>query len=70
MGTDPPSRWEYRTLEPPRESTRKEARDPTDELNALGAEGWELVETIEYVGGGTKLLVLTRPVDAGSDADE
>ncbi|WP_218839150.1 DUF4177 domain-containing protein [Natronoarchaeum philippinense] len=45
----------------------KEADDPTDELNELGAEGWELVETIEYAGGGTKYLVFKRPAGAGDD---
>ena len=53
--------WEYETLRPPREGTKKEARDPKRQLNDLGAEGWELATTIEYVGGGTKLLVLKRP---------
>ena len=47
----------------------KEADDPTDELNELGAEGWELVETIEYAGGGTKYLVFKRPAGTG-DGDE
>lgn len=56
-----PSEWEYRSLRPPREPTQKEAKDPTEELNELGAEGWELVETIEYTGGGTKFLLLKRP---------
>lgn len=48
---------------PPRKETMKEADDPSAELAALGAEGWELAETIDYVGGGTKFLVLKRPVD-------
>lgn len=56
-------RWEYETLRPPREATKKEASDPKAELNALGEEGWELVETIEYTGGGTKYLVFKRPRD-------
>lgn len=58
-------RWEYETLRPPRESTKKEASDPKAELNALGEEGWELVETLEYTGGGTKYLVFKRPVETG-----
>ncbi len=56
--------WEYRSLRPPREETQKEASDPTDQLNELGADGWEFVGTIEYEGGGTKYLVLKRPLDA------
>jgi hypothetical protein len=59
--TDPSVRWEYRILEPPRESTQKEASDPTIALNELGADGWELVDTIDYTGGGTKFLVFKRP---------
>ena len=42
----------------------KEAKDPTERLNELGAEGWELVDTIDYTGGGTKYLLLKRPVEA------
>ncbi len=38
-----------------------EATDPKTELNELGADGWELVCTVEYAGGGTKYLVLKRP---------
>jgi len=67
-----PSEWEYRSLRPPREPTQKEAKDPTEELNDLGAEGWELVETIEYTGGGTKFLLLKRPAreDDGARQNE
>lgn len=54
--------WEYETLRPPTESTQKEAVDPEERLNELGAEGWELVGTVEYTGGGTKYLVFKRPV--------
>lgn len=60
------SGWEYETLRPPRGETRKEASDPKSQLNALGAEGWELVGTIDYTGGGTKFLVFKRPADAGA----
>lgn len=60
-----PTPWEYQTVRPERESTMKEARDPTDRLTDLGAEGWELVTTLDYVDGGTKFLVLKRP--AGRD---
>lgn len=69
MTDDRRTQWEYRSLRPPREPTQKEARDPTDRLNELGAEGWELVETIEYTGGGTKFLLFKRPADR-EDADE
>lgn len=54
--------WEYVTRRPPREATRKEAGDPEAELNDLGAEGWELAATVDYVGGGTKYLVFKRRV--------
>lgn len=53
--------WEYRTLRPERGATMLEAEDPEAALNELGAEGWELVETVEYVDGGTKFLVFKRP---------
>lgn len=56
--------WEYETLRPPRESTQKEATDPKQALDELGADGWELIDTIDYVGGGTKFLVLKRPRSA------
>lgn len=56
-----PIRWEYETLRPPREATKKETDDPKTELNDLGEDGWELVTTLEYVGGGTKYLVFKRP---------
>ncbi|WP_459194538.1 DUF4177 domain-containing protein [Halosimplex sp. J119] len=60
-----PVRWEYETLRPPRDETRKEADDPQAELNELGAEGWELAATVDYEGGGTKYLVFKRPARAG-----
>lgn len=55
--------WEYETLRPPRGTTKKEATDPKEALNELGGDGWELVETVEYVGGGTKYLVFKRPAE-------
>jgi len=61
--------WEYHSLRVPREPTKKEARDPTDRLDALGEEGWELTTTAEYVGGGTKFMVLKRPSDASAVND-
>lgn len=57
--------WEYHTVRPPRESTKKEAADPADLLAELGAEGWELTETVDYVGGGTKYLLFKRPASVG-----
>ncbi|WP_435362034.1 DUF4177 domain-containing protein [Haloarchaeobius sp. DFWS5] len=60
--------WEYETLRVPRGPTKKEAVDPKTDLNELGRDGWELVETITYVGGGTKYLVFKRPADTGDDA--
>jgi hypothetical protein len=55
--------WEYETLRPPRGTTKKEATDPKAALNRLGSDGWELVDTVDYVGGGTKYLLFKRPVD-------
>jgi hypothetical protein len=62
--------WEYYVLRPPREPAKKEARDPTTQFNELGSEGWKLVETVEYVGGGTKFLVFRRPAAVGGDPPE
>lgn len=68
--------WEYETLRPPRGPTKKEAIDPKAQLNELGGDGWELVTTVEYVGGGTKYMVFKRPASADrsepeyGDADE
>lgn len=61
MGQNEAVSWEYRTIRPPRDETRREAEDPEDVLNELGADGWELAETIAYEGGGTKYLVFKRP---------
>jgi hypothetical protein len=66
MVSDEPTRWEYETLRPSRESTKKEAADPVAELNELGASGWELAGTVDYEGGGTKYLVFKRPVRPGT----
>lgn len=65
MSANRQTEWEYRSLEPPRDSAKKEAEDPTEELDELGAEGWELCESITYTGGGTKYLILKRPADVG-----
>jgi len=62
MDSEIPQQWEYRTLEPPKGLTMRETVDPTEELDALGADGWELTSTISYDGGGTKLLLFKRPV--------
>jgi len=68
MTENPPAAWEYETLRPARDATKKEAVDPKARLNELGAEGWELVETISYEGGGTKYLVFKRPRPATRSA--
>ncbi|WP_224337787.1 DUF4177 domain-containing protein [Haloprofundus halobius] len=62
MGTNQRPAWEYKTIEPPKGLTKRETIDPTAELNDLGADGWELTATIDYDKGGTKLLILKRPV--------
>jgi hypothetical protein len=60
-------RWEYETLRPPRDETKKESNDPKGDLNELAAQGWRLVETVDYNGGGTKYLVFERPVRSDDD---
>ena len=60
--TDPAdTHWEYEVLRPPRGETKKEAENPKAAINDLAADGWRLVETIDYTGGGTKYLVFERP---------
>lgn len=61
MARSDPTRWEYRTVRPERDETKKEATDPESTLDELGADGWELTETVDYEGGGTKFLVFKRP---------
>ncbi|ELY54766.1 DUF4177 domain-containing protein [Natronolimnohabitans innermongolicus] len=61
------TQWEYETARPPRDPTMEEASDPEDLLNEYGSDGWELIDTIDYSGGGTKYLVFRRPVDEGRD---
>ncbi len=63
-----PTQWEYETVRPERDATKKEAVDPKETLNELGSEGWELTETITYEQGGTKYLVFKRPTS--SEASE
>nr|WP_092907230.1 DUF4177 domain-containing protein [Halostagnicola kamekurae] len=63
-------RWEYETLRVPRGETKKEATDPKAELNELAAQGWRLVETIDYTGGGTKYLVFERSAQSSVDNTE
>lgn len=58
-------RWEYRTIKPPRTATKKEVEDPESVLTELGSEGWEFVNTLDYVGGGTKYLILKRAIRGG-----
>jgi len=75
MSADTTPRWEYRVVQPPREPSKKEVRDPTQLFEEVAADGWELDETLDYVGGGTKFLVFRRPASAtdgesGTDADD
>lgn len=64
--TVPTQRWEYRTVKPPRGATKKEVEDPEATFDELGADGWEFVATLDYVGGGTKYLVFKRPATGGA----
>jgi hypothetical protein len=65
MAESDPVRWEYETYRPSRDETKKELTDPQAELNRYGSDGWELAATLDYVGGGTKYLVFTRPATGG-----
>ncbi len=70
MDTTEPDQWEYKTLRPPRDETKKEAGDPSEQINDLAADGWRLVETIDYTGGGTKFLVFERPARRSDNSEE
>ena len=48
----------------------KELVDPETELNELGEDGWELADTVEYVGGGTKFLIFKRPASEAEETHE
>lgn len=63
------TKWEYKTIEIKAKSVKQalfaKAYNPEDELNALGAEGWELVNV---VGGATgpqaiSFAFLKRPMN-------
>ena len=53
----------------PREALKKESANPKDEINELADDGWRLVETIDYTGGGTKFLIFERPARASSESE-
>lgn len=57
---DERAEWEYKMIEPAKGLTKHEAINSEEQLNELGAEGWRLVDTVSYDGGGTKLFVLER----------
>lgn len=63
MSSDRSSRWEYKAVEPPTELTMRESANPEKRLNELGADGWRLVETVSYDGGGTKFLLFERRLE-------
>lgn len=63
MPTELPQQWEYRAIEPPTELTNRESANPEERMTELGREGWRLVETISYDGGGTKFLIFERPIE-------
>lgn len=41
----------------------RESANPEKRLNELGADGWRLVETVSYDGGGTKFLLFERRLE-------
>ena len=63
MDNAPSTAWEYKVIEPPTELTKRESTNPEPRLNELGANGWRLVETVSYDGGGTKFLIFERPLE-------
>jgi hypothetical protein len=63
VNSDQSAHWEYKAIEPPTELTKRESANPEERLNELGADGWRLVETVSYDGGGTKFLLFERRVE-------
>ena len=63
MNSDRSAHWEYKAIESPTELTKRESANPEDRLNELGADGWRLVETVSYDGGGTKFLLFERRLE-------
>lgn len=60
----------YETCRVPRGETKKESEDPQEVLNEFATDGWQLVETIDYTGGGTKYLVFERPAPSTGTAEK
>ena len=60
---DERTKWEYKMIEPSKGLTKREAINSESKLNELGAEGWRLVDTVSYDGGGTKMFVLERQMN-------
>ncbi|MFC4437903.1 MULTISPECIES: DUF4177 domain-containing protein [Natrialbaceae] len=63
MDSEPSANWEYKVIEPPSELTKRESSNPERRLNELAADGWRLVETVSYDGGGTKFLIFERSLE-------
>ena len=63
MDSESSQNWEYKVIEPPSELTKRESSNPERRLNELAADGWRLVETVSYDGGGTKFLIFERSLE-------
>lgn len=57
------NQWEYKTVNPSETYAGIEVltKDPEEDLNHLGGEGWELASTIQESMGRTKYMVFKRP---------
>ncbi|WP_267639983.1 DUF4177 domain-containing protein [Haloarchaeobius amylolyticus] len=56
----PNQQWEYKVVELSSSFFGHETKVDEESLNELGAEGWELVETLSEGGGNTQALVFKR----------
>jgi hypothetical protein len=70
IGNDVHARWEYRSVTQAqsgyREVDRDEKRRQIEELNALGAEGWEMVTAVPIISEdvtGEIMYVFKRRID-------
>jgi hypothetical protein len=53
--------WEYKVVDLSTSFLGKSVKNPEEELNELGREGWELVEDLSEASGNTQSLVFKRP---------
>ncbi|WP_439026808.1 DUF4177 domain-containing protein [Haloarchaeobius sp. DT45] len=56
----PNQQWEYKVVDLSSSFFGRETKVDEESLNELGAQGWELVETLSEASGNTQALVFKR----------